>query len=84
MLGIDATGLFASRYAQGSRKGYIAGEINCYGRQLARIGAPTYHENLYSELYPGNQQAAPTLKPTLLASLLFCTLAFCPKIGKIH
>ena len=68
MLDVDPTGLLASRRAEGSRKGYIAGAINRYGRQLARLSVPTYHENLYSELYPGNQQATTMLKPAITAA----------------
>lgn len=65
MIDIDPTGLLASRRAEGSRRGYISGKRNQYGRQLARLSVPTYHETLYSLLYPGNQQAAPTLKPAI-------------------
>jgi hypothetical protein len=65
MLDVDATGLLASRRAEGSRKGYMAGAVNRYGRQVARLSVPTYHENLYSELYPGNQQAVSMLKPAI-------------------
>lgn len=74
MVDIDPTGLLASRHAEGSRKGYIAGEINRYGRQLARISVPTYHENLYSVLYPGNQQASTMLKPALMTVQEFLNL----------
>ncbi len=75
MLDIDPTGLLAARQAEGSRKGYIAGEVNRYGRQLARVSVPTYHENLYSWLYPGNQQAAPTLKPCVQVIQSFLNLS---------
>lgn len=68
MLDVDPTGLLASRNAQGSCKGYIAGAVNRYGRQLQRISVPTYHENLYSALYPGNQQAMSILQPAILAA----------------
>lgn len=75
VIDIDPTGLLAARRAEGSRKGYIAGEVNRYGRQLARLSVPTYHESLYSWLYPGNQQAAPTLKPCLEAVQSFLNLS---------
>jgi len=74
MLDVDATGLLASRQAEGSRKGYIAGAINRYGRQLARLSVPTYHENLYSELYSGNQQAVTMLKPAITTAQTFLGL----------
>lgn len=38
-----------------------------YGRQLARVHAPQYHETLFSRLYPGNQASAPTYIPVLAA-----------------
>lgn len=72
---IDPTGLLASRKAEGSRKGYISGQRNQYGRQLARLSVPTYHESLYSVLYPGNQQAAPTLKPAITTAQEFLSLS---------
>lgn len=65
VLDIDPTTLHASRRAEGSRKCYIAGQKNRYARQLARISVPTYHETLYSLLYPGNQQACTMLKPAV-------------------
>lgn len=65
MIDIDPTGLLASRHAEGSRKGYVAGQVNHYNRQLARVSVPTYHENLYSFLYPGNQQGATMVKPAV-------------------
>jgi hypothetical protein len=68
MLDVDPTGLLASRNAEGSCKGYIAGAINRYGRQLQRLSVPTYHENLHSALYPGNQQAMCMLQPAILAA----------------
>lgn len=75
MLDIDPTGLLAARRAEGSRRGYIAAGVNRYGRQLARLSVPTYHESLYSWLYPGNQQAAPTLKPCLQTVQAFLNLS---------
>jgi hypothetical protein len=74
MIDIDPTGLLASRRAEGSRKGYISGRRNQYCRQLARLSVPTYHENLYSMLYPGDQQAAPTLKPAVTTAQEFLSL----------
>jgi hypothetical protein len=74
MVDIDPTGLLASRKAEGSRKGYISGRRNQYCRQLARLSVPTYHENVYSMLYPGNQQAAPTLKPAITTAQEFLGL----------
>ena len=65
IIDLDPTGLLASPRAEGSRKGYLSGKVNRYGRQLARVSVPTYHENLYACLYPGNQQAATMLKPCI-------------------
>jgi hypothetical protein len=75
MVDIDPTGLLAARQAEGSRKGYISAGVNRYGRQLARLSVPTYHESLYSWLYPGNQQAAPMLKPCLQTVQSFLNLS---------
>lgn len=74
MIDIDPTGLLASRRAQGSRRGYISGKRNQYGRQVAHLSVPTYHETLYSLLYPGNQQAAPTLKPAITTTQQYLAL----------
>jgi len=74
MIDIDPTGLLASRRAEGSRKGYISGRRNQYCRQLVRLSVPTYHESLYSMLYPGDQQAAPTLKPAITTAQEFLGL----------
>jgi hypothetical protein len=68
MIDVDPTGLPASRNAEGSRKGYYAGKKNQYGRQLARIGVPTYHETLASLLYAGNQHQTTMLKPSVTAA----------------
>jgi hypothetical protein len=65
LLDVDPTGLPAARRAQGSRKGYFAGKRNQYGRQLARVSVPTYHETLCSVLYPGNQAHSTLLKPSM-------------------
>jgi hypothetical protein len=40
---------------------------NRYGRQLARVHAPHYHETLFSGLYPGNQHSSPTYIPLVRA-----------------
>lgn len=74
MIDIDPTGLLASRRAEGSRKGYFAGKRNRYGRQLARLSVPTYHETLCSLLYPGNQQALTMLKPSITVAQEFLGL----------
>jgi len=65
VIDIDPTGLLASRHAEGSCKGFVAGKVNQYNRQLARVSVPTYHESLYSFLYPGNQQGATMVKPAV-------------------
>jgi hypothetical protein len=75
MIDIDPTGLPASRHAEGSRKGYFSGRRNRYGRQLARLSVPTYHETLCSLLYPGNQQASTMLKPSITMAQGFLGLA---------
>lgn len=82
LIDVDTTGLLASRQAEGSRQGYIAGQINRYGRQLARVTSVRYHENLYSKLYPGNQQAATVLKAALqdVETLCHWTPAQCARI----
>jgi hypothetical protein len=65
MMDIDLTGLRASRRAEGSEKGYLSGHRNAYGRQLVRVSIPTYHETLWSRLYPGTQSGCATLRPTI-------------------
>jgi hypothetical protein len=65
MVDIDLTGLRASRRAEGSQKGYIPGHRNVYGRQVVRVSLPTYHETLWSQLYPGAQSGCATLRPTI-------------------
>ncbi len=67
VLDIDPTGLLASRAAEGSCKGYFANQRDRFGRHWQRVSVPTYHETLGSWLYPGNQQAATTLKPAIRA-----------------
>lgn len=74
ILDFDPTGLLASRQAEGSCKGYMAGKINHYGRQLARLGVTNYHENLDSWMFAGNQQAAPTLRPCIQEAQSFLNL----------
>ncbi len=65
LMDLDLTGLQASRRAEGSEKGYVAGKRNRYGRQVMRGSVPTYHETLWSSLYPGNQFGGMTLKPSV-------------------
>jgi hypothetical protein len=64
---IDLTGLRASKQAEGSEKGYFSDGRNHYGRQVVRVNIPTYHETLFSHLYPGNQVGNWTVKPTVQA-----------------
>ena len=52
------------------------GGKNSYGRQLARIHAPQYHETLFSHIYPGRQESSPTYLPVVRALQNF--LAFTP------
>ncbi len=66
LLDLDFTGLQASQRAEGSCKGYFSGKRNRYGRQLVRGSVPTYHETLWSYLYPGNQSGTTVLKPSLV------------------
>jgi len=66
-LDIDLTGLPCSPHAQGSEKGYFSHEKNSYGRQLVRASAPTYHETLFSMLYPGGQSGPAIFKPAVRA-----------------
>lgn len=75
MVDIDPTGLPASRRAQGGRKGYFSGKRNQYGRKLARLSVPAYHETLYSLLYPGNQQACTMLKPSIRVAQAYLGLS---------
>jgi hypothetical protein len=66
-LDIDLTGLPCSPHAQASEKGYFSQEKNTYGRQLTRVSAPSYHETLFSRLYPGGQSGQAIFKPTVRA-----------------
>jgi hypothetical protein len=63
---IDLTGMFASKWAKGSTKGYFSGQRNAYGRQLVRIGATDYREVVASLLYPGFQTSLASLHPAVL------------------
>jgi len=63
-LDIDLTPLPISKHAEGSTKGKID-KKNRYGRQLARVEAPQYHETLFSRVYPGNQESSPTYIPVV-------------------
>jgi len=72
-LDIDLSPLPSSRHAECSTKGKL-NQRNRYGRQLARVQAPVYHETLFSQLYPGNQESSPAYKPTLDALQAFLQL----------
>ena len=63
-LDIDLTPLPISKHAEGSSKGKF-GQKGGYGRQLARVHAPQYHETLFSRVYPGRQESSPAYIPTL-------------------
>jgi hypothetical protein len=66
ILEVDLTGLKASRRAEGSTKGYFSGERNATGRQLVRVSAPQYGEEVvFEKLYPGNTNSCEVLKQTL-------------------
>jgi hypothetical protein len=65
-LDIDLTPLPISKHAEGSTKGKM-NKKNSYGRQLARVHAPQYHETLFSRVYPGKQDSSPTYVPILKA-----------------
>jgi len=83
LLDLDLTGLKASRHAEGSRKGYVSGKRNQYGRQVVRGSIPTYHETLWSQLYPGNQTGTATLKPSLTAIQAFLDLTQAQRLRTI-
>lgn len=72
-LDIDLTPLPISKHAEGSTKGKF-GRKGCYGRQLARVHAPQYHETLFSRIYPGKQESSPAYVPTLTALEAFLPL----------
>jgi hypothetical protein len=72
-LDIDLTPLPISKHAEGSTKGKFD-QKNRYGRQLARVHAPQYHETLFSQVYPGKQESSPAYVPTLEALEAFLHL----------
>ena len=72
-LDIDLTPLPISKHAEGSTKGKF-NRKNRYGRQLARVHAPQYHETLFSHVYPGKQESSPAYVPTLTALETFLEL----------
>lgn len=77
-LDIDLSPLPISRHAESSTKGLQA-RRNQYGRQLARVHAPSYHETLFSHLYPGNQESSPAYQPTVAALDAFVGLTAAQK-----
>jgi hypothetical protein len=72
-LDIDLTPLPISQQAEGSTKGKF-NQKNRYGRQLARVHAPQYHETLFSHVYPGKQESSPAYVPTLAEVETFLAL----------
>jgi len=72
-LDIDLTPLPISKHAEASTKGKFDRK-NQYGRQLARVHAPQYHETLFSRVYPGKQESSPAYVPTLAALEAFLNL----------
>jgi hypothetical protein len=77
-LDIDLTPLPISKHAEGSTKGKFDRK-NRYGRQLARVHAPQYHETLFSRVYPGKQESSPAYVPTLEALETFLNLTSAQK-----
>lgn len=77
-LDIDLTPLPISKHAESSTKGKFDRK-NRYGRQLARVHAPQYHETLFSRVYPGNQESSPTYRPTIDALDPFLALTTAQK-----
>jgi len=73
-LDIDLTPLPISKHAEGSTKGKF-NRKNRYGRQLARVHAPQYHETLFSRVYPGKQESSPVYIPILNVLETFLNLA---------
>ena len=71
---IDLSPLPISKHAEGSTKGKFS-EKGGYGRQLARVHAPQYHETLFSHVYPGRQTSCPAYVPTLNALESFVSLS---------
>ncbi len=72
-LDIDLTPLPISKHAEGSTKGKFD-QKNRYGRQLARVHAPQYHETLFSQVYPGKQESSPAYVPIVEALETFLHL----------
>ena len=77
-LDIDLTPLPISKQAEGSTKGKF-NRKNRYGRQLARVHAPQYHETLFSHIYPGKQESSPAYIPTVDALETFLALTSAQK-----
>jgi hypothetical protein len=77
-LDIDLTPLPISKHAEGSTKGKFDRK-NRYGRQLARVHAPQYHETLFSCVYPGKQESSPAYVPTVEALETFLNLTSAQK-----
>jgi hypothetical protein len=65
ILDIDPTTLLASKRAEGSRKGWVSGQRNQYGRHVIRCMVAGYHETLLSVTSPGNRHGYEYCKPTL-------------------
>ena len=59
---IDLSSLPASKKAEGSTKGYVAGKKNVYTRQLARVLVPETQEIVTQSLYPGNTLSCSVFK----------------------
>jgi hypothetical protein len=72
-LDIDLSPLPISKHAEDSTKGKL-GKKNRYGRQLARVHAPQYHETLFSHVYPGKQESNPAYVPMVDALETFLNL----------
>jgi hypothetical protein len=72
-LDIDLTPLPISKNAEASTKGKFNRKGH-YGRQLARVHAPQYHETLFSRVYPGKQESSPAYIPTVSALESFLNL----------
>ncbi|NLS79291.1 MAG: hypothetical protein GXY76_18740 [Chloroflexi bacterium] len=73
-LDIDLTPLPISKQAEGSTKGKFDRK-NRYGRQLARVQAPQYHETLFSHVYPGKQESSSAYVPTVESLAAFLNLS---------
>jgi hypothetical protein len=77
-LDIDLTPLPMSKHAEGSTEGKF-NRKNRYGRQLARVHAPQYHETLFLRGYPGKQESSPAYAPTMAALEKFLVLTSAQK-----